>query len=107
MATVHIEHPITDFASWNEAFGRFAAAGRQGGARQQRVQQPVDDPRYVVIDLEFDTVAEAEKFRDFLQANIWASAASAPALAGRPAPDADPASRPDPHMTPGHRTIRL
>ena len=75
MATLHIEHPVTDFATWTEAFGRFADARRQAGVRQQRVQQPVDDPAYVIIDLDFDTVAEAEKFRDFLQANVWTSSA--------------------------------
>ncbi len=81
MATLHIEHPITDYASWSEAFGRFADARRQGGVRQQRIQQPVDDPAYVVIDLEFNTVAEAEKFRDFLRSDVWTSN---PVLAGTP-----------------------
>lgn len=84
MPTLHIEHAITDFATWNAAFGRFAELRQQAGVRQQRVQQPVDDPRYVVIDLDFDTVSAAEKFLGFLQANVWSSSDSAPALAGAP-----------------------
>ena len=84
MATLHIEHPITDFGTWNAAFARFADAREQAGVRQQRVQQPVDDPAYVVIDLDFDTVAEAERFLGFLRSDVWGVSENAPALAGTP-----------------------
>lgn len=84
MATLHIEHPITDFGTWNAAFARFADARRQAGVRQHRIQRPVDDPAYVVVDLDFDTVEEAERFLGFLHANVWASSDNAPALAGKP-----------------------
>ncbi len=73
MATLHIEHPITDFDTWNAAFARFADVRRQAGVRQQRIQRPVDDPAYVVVDLDFDTAAEAERFLGFLHANVWTS----------------------------------
>jgi hypothetical protein len=84
MATLHIEHPITDFGTWNAAFARLADVRRQAGVRQQRIQRPVDDPAYVVIDLDFETVGEAEKFLGFLHAKVWSSGDSAPALAGKP-----------------------
>lgn len=84
MATLHIEHPVTDFETWSAAFGRFADARRQAGVRAQRVLRPTDDPAYIVVDLDFDTAAEAEKFLDFLRTNVWASAQEAPALAGEP-----------------------
>ena len=84
MATLHIEHPVTDFGAWSEAFARFADARRQGGVRQARVLRPVDGPAYVVLDLDFDTVPEAEKFLAFLQENVWPSSQNAPALAGTP-----------------------
>jgi hypothetical protein len=84
VATLHIEHAVTDFETWNTAFGRFADARRQSGVRQQRVQRPVGDPNYVVIDLDFDTSSEAESFLGFLQANVWSSSANAPALIGTP-----------------------
>ena len=104
MATLHIEHPVTDFATWSEAFARFADARQQGGVRGARVQQPVDDPAYVVIDLDFDTVPEAEKFLAFLQENVWPSSQNAPALAGA-APDPDPPARPVP-ITAGPRVAQ-
>ena len=84
MATLHIEHPVTDFSTWNAAFARFADIRRRAGVRQQRIQRPVDDPAYVVVDLDFDTTAEATKFLSFLQANVWSSGENAPALAGPP-----------------------
>lgn len=84
MATLHIEHPITDFTVWRAAFDRFADARRQAGVRAERVQRPVDDLAYIVVDLEFETVAGAEGFREFLRSVVWASKESAPALEGTP-----------------------
>lgn len=84
MTTLHIEHAITDFAVWNAAFERFAEVRARSGVRAHRIQQPVDDPRYVVIDLDFDTADEARRFLAFLQANVWSSSESAPALVGEP-----------------------
>lgn len=84
MATLHIEHPVTDFDLWREAFERFAELREQSGVRGQRVQQPIDDAHYVVIDLDFDTVREAEAFLDFLQTRVWSIRESSPALDGAP-----------------------
>lgn len=84
MRTLHIEHPITDLATWLEAFGRLADARRDAGVRDERVQQPIDDPHYVVIDLDFDTVDEATAFLRFLETVVWSNPANAPALAGSP-----------------------
>jgi len=84
MTTLHIEHAISDFGSWSAAFERFAPARATFGVRAHRVQQPVDDPNYVVIDLDFDTDDEARRFLGFLQAKVWSSASTAPALVGQP-----------------------
>ena len=84
MATLHIEHAITDFGLWSAAFDRFADFRKQSGVRAQRVQRPVDDPHYVVVDLDFDTAGQAERFLEFLQTKVWASSNNAPALAGTP-----------------------
>lgn len=84
MATLHIEHPVTDFGVWKAAFDRFAEVRERSGVRAHRIQRPVDDARYVVIDLDFQTVGQAQKFLDFLQAKVWTSTENAPALAGAP-----------------------
>jgi hypothetical protein len=84
MPTLLIEHPITDFDTWNTAFGRFAAARHQAGVRSQRVRRPIDDPHYVVVELDFDTAPQAEAFLAFLTTTVWADRTNAPALAGEP-----------------------
>ena len=85
MATLHIEHPITDLETWLTAFKGFAAARRQAGVQAERIQQPVDDPAYIVVDLTFGTVEEAAAFLTFLRDKVWAIPENAPALAGPPA----------------------
>ncbi len=84
MATLHIQHPVTDFDTWTAAFDRFADARRGAGVRAQRIQRPVGDPKFVVIDLEFDSAAEAERFRGFLTTTVWANPENSPGLAGTP-----------------------
>jgi|tagenome__1003787_1003787.scaffolds.fasta_scaffold20649307_2 hypothetical protein len=84
MPTLHIEHPVTDLAVWQAAFDRFADLRRQGGVSAERVQRPLDDDHYVVVDLDFPTREQAERFLGFLQSTVWASRNSSPALAGTP-----------------------
>jgi hypothetical protein len=84
MATLHIQHPVTDFGTWTSAFSRFAEARRNAGVRAQRIQRPVDDPGFVVIDLDFDSAAEAQAFRGFLITQVWSNPENSPGLAGTP-----------------------
>ena len=84
MATLRIEHPITDFGTWKAAFDGFAEAREKSGVRGHRILRPVDDAQYVVVDLDFRTVGEAARFLDFLQTRVWSSSQHAPALAGTP-----------------------
>jgi hypothetical protein len=84
MTTLHIEHPITDFDVWKAAFDRFAEFRQQSGVRAQRVQRPIDDSRYISVDLEFDTADDAQRFLAFLQGNVWARPENSPGLAGTP-----------------------
>jgi hypothetical protein len=84
MPTLHIEHAISDFEVWQQAFKRFDVARQQAGVRSHEVRRPVDDAQYVVIDLDFDTVEQAERFRKFLHENVWSSSANSPALVGPP-----------------------
>jgi hypothetical protein len=84
MPTLHIEHPITDLDTWLAAFDRFADARAAAGATDQRIWQPVDDQRYVVLHLDFDTTERATSFLHFLRTQVWATPGNAPALAGVP-----------------------
>lgn len=84
MFTLHIEHPISDFDTWRHAFDGFADMRGRSGVRSHAVRQPVDDPRYVLIDLDFDTTAQAESFLGLLRTRVWANRDNSPALAGEP-----------------------
>jgi hypothetical protein len=82
--TLHIEHSITDLTTWLEAFSRFEEPRKKAGVRAQRVCQPVDDERYIYVELDFDSVEKAEAFKQFLESNVWSSAEASPALDGTP-----------------------
>ncbi len=84
MPTLHIEHPITSLETWGDAFDRFSEVRRQAGVRSHRVQHPVDDTNYVLVDLEFDTAEEAASFLGFLTTKVWANPDNSPGLAGTP-----------------------
>jgi hypothetical protein len=84
MFTLSIEHAITDFPTWKSAFDRFAEARTQAGVVADRIRQRVDDPRYLVIELDFPTLEQAEGFGAFLTKVVWANRDSSPALASAP-----------------------
>ncbi|CUR59649.1 conserved hypothetical protein [metagenome] len=84
MPSLLIEHSITDFGTWLDAFGRFADRRAEAGVIRERITQPVDDPHYVLVDLEFGTVDEAHRFQRFLETQVWATPANSPALVGSP-----------------------
>jgi hypothetical protein len=84
MSVLHIEHHISDFAVWKGAYDAVAERRRAAGVSHERVCRPVEDPHYVVIDLDFPTTERARAFLDFLHQTVWSSPANAPALVGQP-----------------------
>jgi len=84
MPILHIEHEISDLATWLEAFNRFAPAREQAGVQQTEVFQPSDDPNYIMVHLRFESVDAATNFRTFLHDVVWQSPEASPALVGAP-----------------------
>lgn len=84
MATLHIEHAITDFPTWKAAFDRFGPKRAEGGVTAERIYQPVDDVAYVLLQLDFPTVQQAEGFRQFLETRVWSTPGMSPGLSGAP-----------------------
>ena len=80
-ATLHIEHAITDYPTWKAAFDRFADARDQAGVTAHRVRILEEDPRQIVIDLDFDAPPRAHAFSRFLHERVWETG-NAPALLG-------------------------
>jgi hypothetical protein len=57
---LRIEHAVPDFAGWKRAFDSDPANRKGSGVRRYQVLRSVDDPNYVMIDLEFDRLDDAE-----------------------------------------------
>jgi hypothetical protein len=60
MPVLRIEHAVPDFGGWKAAFDSDPADRKGSGVRRFQVFRSVEDPNYVLIDLEFDTLSEAE-----------------------------------------------
>jgi hypothetical protein len=70
MFMLRIEHPVPDFDGWKKAFDGDPTHREDSGVRRHRVLRPLDDPRYVMIDLEFETAREAEAMLAALR-RLW------------------------------------
>ncbi len=84
MNTLRIQHPIKDYPTWRQAFDRFAGLRQKAGVRAFRVARPVDDPLFVLIDLDFDTADAAGAFEQLLRTRVWSRPENSPALDGDP-----------------------
>jgi hypothetical protein len=79
MHTLKIEHPVSDFQAWRAAFDRDPVGRERSGVRGYRVFRPIDDPRYVIIDLDFAELDEVHAFVAALRA-LWEGVDAAPGL---------------------------
>jgi hypothetical protein len=76
MTTLRIGHAVPDFDGWKRAFDSDPAGRERSGVRRYQVSRPIDDQNYVMIDLEFDTVATAEGMLATMR-QVWAGGGSA------------------------------
>ena len=81
MPTLHVEHQISDYERWKQAFDRDPVDRAGSGVRAHRIQRPLDDPSYIVVDLDFDSAEAAQRFQSSLE-RLWASGEAAPVLVG-------------------------
>jgi hypothetical protein len=70
MPTLQIEHGVRDYGAWKTAFDDDPVGREAGGVRGHRIMRPDDDPRYVILELDFATIEEAEAFRRRLR-QLW------------------------------------
>ncbi|WP_454699913.1 hypothetical protein [Arthrobacter humicola] len=84
MYTLQIEHGIKDFSLWKSAFDRDPVNRAASGVTAHRISRPVDDPHYVVVELDLGSREQAEALLASLQQKVWNSPAAAPALQGAP-----------------------
>ncbi len=70
MYILRIEHPVPNYDAWKKAYDSDPIGRARSGVRRHRVFRAVDDPLYVMIDLEFDSIKEAEGMLAALR-NLW------------------------------------
>jgi len=71
MAILHIQHSVQNFEGWKRAYDGDPVDRKGSGVRRHAVHRSVTDPDFVMIDLEFGTVAEAERMLKKLH-QLWA-----------------------------------
>ena len=89
--TLHLEVPVTDTLPDKAGFADHTETRRQAGVRAVQVRHPVGDTSLLIVDLDFGSAPEAEKFLGFLQEQVWRR--DHPVLAGEPRGDDPRAAR--------------
>lgn len=59
MITLQIEHKVPDFDGWKKAFDSDPVNRQESGVRRYQIYRPANDPNYVIVDLEFDNLDDA------------------------------------------------
>ena len=60
MIVLQVEHRVPNFDGWKKAFESDPIDRKKSGVKSYRIYRPADDKNYVIIDLIFDTISEAE-----------------------------------------------
>lgn len=71
MVVLRIQHAVPNFENWKRAFDADPMDREGSGVRRYNVFRSVEDQNLVTIDLEFDSVAEAEGMLERLR-QLWA-----------------------------------
>ncbi len=65
-----IEHPVPSYEKWKQAFDSDPVGREKMRVRRYQILRPVDNPNYVMIQLEFDTASDAEALHNAMRA-VW------------------------------------
>jgi ribose 5-phosphate isomerase len=67
---LRIEHPVADFDAWQQAFDDDPIGRQRMNVRRYTIFRSVDDPSYVMVDLDLDDADAAEALRAALR-ELW------------------------------------
>lgn len=70
MYILRIEHLVPEYERWKRAFDSDPVGRREHGVLRHRVLRSIDDPNYVLIELEFGTTSEAEGLLEAMR-KVW------------------------------------
>lgn len=67
-AQVRLQYELEDYDAWKRIFDKDPLDRKGSGARRYRISRDVDNPTALLVDLDFDTIEDAEAFRARLRA---------------------------------------
>lgn len=70
MIVLQVEHNVSSYEGWKKAFDSDPINRKKSGVKRYQVCQLVEDSKYVVIDLYFDTLEECLAALKLLQ-ELW------------------------------------
>jgi len=70
VAMLVIQHPVADFSGWKKAFDSDPLGRARNGVIRYAIYRPDDDPNYVVVNLEFSRLEQAQAFLPVLR-EMW------------------------------------
>jgi hypothetical protein len=70
MPTLRIQHSVPSFEAWKRAFDSDPVDRKGGGVRSYQIHRCIPEPNLVMIDLQFETLSEAETFLGRLR-GLW------------------------------------
>jgi len=70
MITLRIEHKISSYDGWKKAFDSDPINRKQSGVKEYRVYRPIEDDKFVIIDLDFENLQQAQTAKEALK-NIF------------------------------------
>ena len=60
MTTLRIEHRISSFEGWKNAFDKDPINRKKSGVRRYRIYRPKGNFNFVIIELDFDNLDQAQ-----------------------------------------------
>ena len=70
MITLRIEHKVPSYEGWKKVFDSDPINRKKSGVVHYRIYRMVAEPDYVMVDLEFNNVQQAQTALDALQ-KLW------------------------------------
>ena len=70
MIVLQVEHNVSSYDGWKKAFDNDPINRKKSGVKRYQVYQSVEDAKYVVIDLYFDSLDKALATLKALQ-ELW------------------------------------
>ncbi len=70
MTILQIEHQVANYDAWKKAFESDPINRKNSGVKKYRIYRPTDNLNYVIVDLEFDNLENAQMTLVALQ-KLW------------------------------------